>query len=405
MKSTQIITTIILLSGMLIWTGCSKDGKATTSSSSSAISSIASLPASTGEVVSSALMAKPMIEALATTGETFATAGSNAWTSSHSRCFCESIGLSRDLFAEASQPDQIMCYMGVMNDKGMFSNSTYDGTYHYFELTNMSDGPPSTPVIKVKVDKNSDGRISSFEMFMCFGATVGVQTGYIKMTIATDGTTTNITKWIDTFGVMSFSTDVTATGKINSSGDWTSKQIVANRFFNDGSSNDSGMSVTLTQTSTDITLSGSFEGNFGTQSFNDQYYAVTQILNASKMSTLAFGDGSCKFNITYTDSSDASNDYTSGNITESWLGDTRAIVTPATDGAKYAAADAGTMPAVVTVTAVTFDADQTWDCAAGTGGFTTLDFSTAAGIAAETSMDTLCENVDNDSRINCGAVK
>ena len=119
---------------------CSEDNS---DSEASTTDDVASLAKVTEEVSSTSSKLQGKAESVgtfaATTGVKLSEASSLTWSSTHNRAMCESITMVKDLLQEASQPDVILCYVGVMRRNGAFTGTIDDGNYHTFALSGDSE--------------------------------------------------------------------------------------------------------------------------------------------------------------------------------------------------------------------------------------------------------------------------
>ena len=372
------------------------------SSGSSGVSTLSGLPSATGPVSGSGSISKGSGRDIqlfaATTGVTLAGMDSVSWTgSTKSRPFCESAKLIREGYYQAAEPDKILCYIKGMTDNGLFAADVYDGTYKYYSLT--PPGRPTGMKIKFKVAKNG-GNISTFEMFMCEGSS---QNGYVSEDVSNPAAATVSNKFIQASGSnWSFASSISATGAINSSGEWSSKVLTLSNTSEFGASGSIGsfrQKATITQYSNRVFLDAFMAGTYGNATFSNQFYSVVQLLNPSSLATFALGDGSSKYTISH-DDSDNNKDFSSSG-TVSWTGDDQAKMATASDGEQYATANAATLRSVESVS-VSYSSAETWDCSAP-AGFSEVDFNAAGGAGFETSMNACDSKFGADDRnyINC----
>lgn len=346
---------------------------------SSGATSLATLPTTTGAVSSgsssltlsrdSARISSGVLEPFAASTGLKLTAVSTTSFSGKSRGLCETSRLIRDTFRDGARPDKILCYVGVLDKKGLWGSgvNVYDGANHAFSLTNNG-----TEQLRFKLNiQKTNGVITSFKGFTCETQSGSMtQDEYIGMSIANG--VANITA-VDTYAASGNSnvTRATTTGNYGSSG-WTSKSLTVQNvgsFTYGGTTNSQTSSATINQGSSSITLSAWMKGNYGTQPYETDVYGVIQGLNMSKLTTFAIGDGSVLMTGSYNNSNFASSQGAS------WLGDTLAAVTPASSGANYSLAAAGSIPTSSTITSSSIGLSaangETWDCS----GTTTVDMS------------------------------
>jgi hypothetical protein len=393
---TKETIALALIPGLILTTGCSKkSSSAATSTSTTAASSISALPKSTGKVVSSGSSSLLKSDKLAreaefygraaTTGETFKKATGTDWGSTHSRAFCETTSMVKDLYTEAAEPDRILCYIGGMKKKEKFSADVEDGNYHFYKL--LKDGTENLRV-KFRVVKDGD-LITTFEMFTCanFNGTGFEQESYLNQV----NTSTEST--IDTKHLMKMSSEdmdgdgtndetnfggkLNVKGNINSSKQWTSKIITGEKFTSFGSgSNKStfGTSAKITQGIDTLTLEGYYGGNFNmstfSMTFNNKFYSLAQLIGSDKVETFALGDGSSRFSVDFKIGGVASD---SMNTTQSWTGDDRLPLATASEGTYYSQVNDKTLPTQDNPEVLTFGTTESWDCTSDAFKEATLD--------------------------------
>lgn len=359
--------------GIYVLIGCNSQ-TATGGSGSSGISSIASLPKATGTVSGSSSLGDGSLAA--TTGTKLKDVDDSAtWSGGgKSRPMCELATMTREVLREASSTDKTLCYIGKMQTLSKFTGTIDDGTYKYYSIS--FNGTPSMKV-KFKIVKNGSGAITNYEMFTCESSDSGVsysQHEYLSQTLTS--TTAAITaKYVGSSSsggtTYSYGSLTEVSGAIESSGGWSTKTFDASRTFSydgagaaDGSFN---QKLTITQGSSSMTINGYNSATFynsgkaggaGNSTFSMRMYGKTQILDASSLQTLAFGDGTAKAIMTF-DGSDVSGAGAGVAATAHWSGDTRATA----GTSDYAAAVASATPRADdgTVT-ISFTGDQTWDC-------------------------------------------
>lgn len=357
---------------------------ATTESSSSNVFS--SLPEVTGPVTSNVASSLGRYSQLnspqaATTGVLLSSPGS---FTNKSGPMCENVRLVTEIMREASGPDKIMCYMGKMKSTGVLPSSLTidDGVVHYIKLKNLGEGDSVDPVVRFKIVK-TDGAVSLFEMASCFGGSSGSpqQSEYIKQSFS--GTTaTVVTKNLGGESTMSWGSSMTTTGEYDNG--WVSKNINGFRYFNDTQhSYQNVMSINLDQFSDVFKMGIAMNGTASGGTYSNRFYTVAQILNASKLSTLAIGDGSSQAAMSFNDGSQTHS--FSGNV--SWNGDTKENLSTASSGDYYSLASSGALPTAPSSSqTVTFSTDESWDCTVPSGeSFIEADFS-SGGTAIQEGM-------------------
>ncbi len=393
MRLLKISVNILLL---VLIVACGSDSE-TGSSLSTTSDAMAVIPSATGEVVSSSeslARALASYNKLASTGVVLADAGTTTFGAGDSTAMCETAGLLKDVLNEAASPDRILCYIKAMAKTEIIPSNFADGEYHYIKLINLPDagGSNEEPVVKMKITV-TDSRVSDFKLFSCFnGSTASPsQSEYLSQTNSGSSATLS-SKYTGSEDSETYGASATVTGALNSSGDWTSKQLEATNYFNDGSSNSYNMYLNMTQSASDVELSGyrkgSFEFGSQTQTFSDGFYTKAQILGADSLETFALGDGSSKMSINFNDGSTAH----SFSNTFSWLGDSYLPQTPATGGSYYSDVSSESTPTIPSsVSSISFSSDEQWDCSLPSGeSWVEADFEDGG-----TSITTLMTSCDD----------
>jgi hypothetical protein len=243
----------------------------------------------------------------------------------------------------------------------------------------------------------SDGVVTAIKMYMCINSMSTTKNSLYVGQSFEGGKVNSTTSLGVSSGGVSANLRAVATGTLNSSNQWTSKQITSNASFATGASGDhySAESV-LTQNTSTVALSTYRSASFSSTNATAAAYAVVQSLNASKMATFALGDGSAKASFTYGGSSVTAN----ATAAVSWNGDTLLNLSDSTTGDNYAAANAGTLPTGITGSA-TMPTAETWDCTAGAGGFTAPGNATGDGSADLANCQTQYPTGGDSSNIDC----
>lgn len=338
------------------------------------IESLASLPKATSPMASSSSAFLKSYKALATSGMNLSETDSSFFGEQSSRGACEIFNLVRQGINSAAQADQILCYVSNMSGQDAFASildsddlpiDVYDNDWHIFNL-GIDDGDPYSPSrIKMKIDKNEAGSITSFEMFMCFGQGADmVQREYTSQAISGTGFTMRaIGHFVDFEGEGSHSVDVV--GSLNSDGAFTEKTItVANVGTWGGNLN--WQEGVLTQQPGRFYFQGYQSGNWSqgdefSGSYSNAAYALGEILgdSSSLIQDLAIGDGAVHFSSLGTFASpDFSGSY-QDEATDSWNGDNGAHV----EENDFTITASGIIPPEVEAQFVLdFAANETWDC-------------------------------------------
>ncbi len=339
------------------------------SNSSGGITDLNSLPAAVGPVVSSSSINSGVQLFSATTGVTLADFGDVSWSgTSKSRPFCEIGRLIKESYMQISEPDKITCYIAAMKENGAFPTDIDDGNYKYYQLSGAGRPGGGAKLLKFKVVKDSSGNIQSFEMFACNQNRnrSTTQDMYASKDVSNLAAANITAKFGFSAGGVTFSSGATATGAVNTDGDWTSKTITMSNVssFSSRVASSFRQQVTVTQNATTVTATAFMAGDHSSDSFSNRLYGVVQTLNTDSMATYALGDGSAQFAISHTH---LGTTY-SQTGTKSWLGDTQEPLSDATQGEQYTTASSGTLPTVLSqsdISAITaFTTAQTWDCEA-----------------------------------------
>lgn len=410
MKKWNVLSVLTLL---VFMTSCGQESESDnlTANSGSSTSELDGIPSTTGEVVSltssSALSggrglnsASTLRGALntASTGLVLSTADSNTFSSGDSTAMCENSNLIKNVIGDASQPDKIQCYVSAMRKTDVIPSTTdlASGEYLYLRLQNLDTGSSSDAIPRVKLRLiMTDGVVTDFKMFGCFGGTASSpsQSEYVSFELS-NGTGTSLSKYNGSESGSSFGAEASATGSVNSSGQWTSKTLTGTNYYNDGSGNTFNMNLSLTQTASDFLLSAYRSGGFGGATFSDKLYTKLQIIGADSLSTLAIGDGSSKYEISFDPDGAGGTSAYNNSGTDSWLGDTKQNLSTASDGAYHSDVNSFDLSGVSipgSTTAITFSGDEVWDCELPSGAsWTDADFA-SAGQSIQTEMQA-CEN-------------
>ena len=376
---------------------CNQSSTSTSDTSSSSTGTISSLPKATGPVDGSSASAFEAINGLSMSDVTTSAAttgvalkswnNSSLWGATKSRAMCETGSLLQDAFDGAMSPDKIACYVGAVQAANKFSGQTIDdGNYVYFKLVNLPSAGGYQPRIKMKIVK-SGGAITTFEMFSCFDNSTGTtQTEYLSSTIS-NGSVSLTSKNIGGSGTQSYGSSTSVSGTVDSSYKWNSKTITVDRFFTDtGNSGSFSQNATVTQLTSSFRLSGYNKGSWGSgaskQVWTNKFYIAVQGLNMSTPKSVSLGDGSASYAMDFcqnpqggggTSCTGAEATKFSATAVDSWLGDTRAKLTPATGGDYYSIANSGSVPSSTPTVSVSFTGAQTWDCT--NSSFISVDMS------------------------------
>jgi len=307
----------------------------------------------------------------ATTGSNLKTSTSNDFTAgTSSRGACETLNMLRESISAAAQADQIMCYVSTMNDGAAFTGITdgngdeidiYDGEYHIFNL-NLSNDDGNTPSrIKMKLQKDANGSITFFEMFMCNGTGDNMtQSEYVKQEF--DSTSVTMTA-IGRHDQSMHSVDVT--GTLNSSGQYTERAIVVKDSGEMGDGSDSWQESTLTQTPGEFAVSGYRYGLQGSDTHGEQCYSAGELLgdDTDSMTDLAMGDGAISYIASGTWQGQEYREPSTGTGTDAWTGDDLAMLSSAEDSEYYSVVSSATLPDIETTPlTISYESTEIWDC-------------------------------------------
>ena len=412
--------------------GSSNGGGGGGSSDTPSITSIGALPKATSPMASgaSANAAKDATKA-ATTGMSLATTSADSFSASSSRGACEMFNQLRQSINSASNADKILCYVGNM--QSAFENAgtnlnVYDGAWHVLNLNMIQcssdadcrvflpDGSASCtnnactvggqPIggapdrVKMRIQKNAAGSITSFEMFMCLNQNGSSrQNEYTRETI--DGAIFSMRGIGQHGGSGSAGWHVVdVSGTLNANSTFTAKTIRVRNSDSEGN-NSHAQDGTLTQTPGLFSFSGFQYGanssDAGSGTYSNRVYGLGELLNDSStdLTKLAMGDGAVNYleGGTFDNGHDPVGTY-SGEGREAWSGDTIALM----DTNEFlAGAEAGTLPAVGDVSPA-FASDELWDCSDDVGsGIVDLPQTN------ESELTTACSayTVNDRDWINC----
>lgn len=282
-----------------------------------------------------------------------------------------------------------------------------DGNYHVFALDFTGSefdegedaGGPSK--IKVKVNKDSSGNVTSFEMFSCETRNGSdVQTQYVLQTVQNGEFSLElIGGYVQDTSVGDF--QITASAPLNSDGELDGQKTIVMQETHTWNGTDTGSSkLTGIQTSSQMTIYGFQTGDWSNAetdtsgSYTNQLYGINELLDTNvdgedyNIKLLALGDGAVKGLFSGDDGSDSWSD----SVTEAFSADTTQSTTFSESEFADDVSDA-TLPEVETIT-ISFSDSQTWDCSDEADG--TINF---ANIGVDLSS---CENYQlGHNWINC----
>lgn len=396
MKKIAALGMVLVAVGLMAGCGGSSGGSSGGGTDLPTITSISELPKATSPMASaSASISKDGAKAAATGLNLLSTTASTFNSSStQSRGACEMINQMREGVSGAMQADMILCFMAQMDAAGVMPGNVYDGVYHVANLpSELTEGDSGTPSrVKVKVVKDSSGKISEFKMFMCKKKDTSLpvtdsnldQSEYTSMTISGASLTMRaVGKYTDPSGQGYgwHSTDVT--GDLNSSGAFTSKDIVVKNIGSwGGVGNFNWQDGTLTQLPGGFTFYGYRIGDYsnegGSGSWQDKIYGAGQMIGdtSATPANLAMGDGAMNVVTqgTYNSPQYGSGSFGPETILDAWLGDGALALADDTQSEYYTTAQNGALPTPVTgltegtiSSFIAFGTGETWDCTDDTG--------------------------------------
>lgn len=356
-KNIKVLVSLITVVGLL---ACNNKKSDSTESSSSS-NEFSGLAEVTGPVSGNSSTSYTLGALAATNGVSLSSPGS--FSSGTSLPFCENVNLVKEILKEAASPDKILCYMGKMKANNVIPSTLdlADGNTKYVKLLNLPDNGHgnSRPTVKFQIIK-TDGAISSFKMWSCFGgsAATPAQSEYISE-IFSGSTATVQSKYTGSESGSTYGSNMTATGTF-SGGAWASKNISGYRYYSQ-SGNSNVMTLNMNQYADRVDMGIAMKGRFGSSTYLNKFFSVVQLIGSS-LSNFALGDGSSKFSMSYDSDSNGSAEY-SNTGTVSWNGDTRSNLSTASNGDYYTLANSGTVPNDPNASqTVTFSTDETWDC-------------------------------------------
>lgn len=343
----------------------------TTTTGGSTISTIDEVPNTTDPVVSSATASLSLVapRAVVSFGEDTTLADFSGGSGSYGSC--EMINRMRGAIGQAAQGAMIMCFMQQLLDG---NEDVYDGEYHAFDLS-FSDaesdhGAPDH--VKVKVERNSDDEITSFELFACTG---GEQTTYFSGSF--DGTDiTLINKGSSDTEEGSVEYAATVTGEVNTSGLFVGEKVIDLAYINSFTGgNGNYCDTTTTATDDEIEFSG-YCVNTGENTGSESIFsrAALEDDDSANIETWGLGAGAAKIN--------SDNNTDGDDVTQGW--DASGMIDASSAYLSDSAFTSGTIPvSSSTAPDVSFDSAETYDCG-----------DTAEGTITNTieSLSTTCED-------------
>jgi len=276
--------------------------------------------------------------------------------SSSSSGGCLAANDAQQAIAAAAQADYQLCL--IQSTVGAQSATAlgfdlYDGSYH---TVNLSWSGHTYPV-RLKVVRPST-LITSFEMEMCQGIQVNYSTH--TLTANSDGTTALAERTISTSS-SSMQTDITVTGTLNSSLQFTRKLIQENYVLNLPSFAP-WCQYSATQTSSTLAYNGACNdanNSWSTQVLDFQLYDnnTSTAMSSYTPKLLAMGDGGIVVQL----------QGGTTNLQQAWTYGSDTLTTASSANSYLTAARATTAASVPSQFAVSYGSGQTWNCQAATG--------------------------------------
>ncbi len=384
MKQLNWSTAVLLCAGALVASGCGGGPGITSLSAlpkiSAGVQSSSSYPgisfakpgqyslARNGEV-------PPSVAAVSTTGTKLSTGWTTANFSGKSAPMCFMGQMARGMYQNAANNDKVGCYVGVMEKHSLFkdSDAASDGSNYY--TLDLGGGQS----LKIKYRKTRSGNaITRGEMWTCSpgNLTTTQNDEYLLADLSTNPITMSAVRSFsqtESGVTFTYKNRLTASGTVNSSGQWTSKTI--NEMSTFSQSGGSGWSSTqrseLVQSSGQLRLEG--YSSYTPPGGSAEGMAVAGIMEllgetSGLLSDLAIGHGSAKATFPGGGSGQAS-----------WNGDTRNADTTSlvynSDVTNLTAKTASYISSVNTD--ITMTASETWSCSPPTGiTSTAVDYAT-----------------------------
>ena len=399
--------------------GCGKSKPVAAGTGVTGVTSVSGLPKSTGPVAglkASVLRQEGLVTAKATQGILLSDLGTVQW-SGKSRPYCESGRQIREAIKGAADGDKTLCYIGLMGKYKLFNGDIYDGTSKYYTLNNMSaafdtqHAPPSNfvPRVKFKIQKSNSGTISKFEMFSCFNQNPGgsmIQDSYNNMDLSNPAAVSINAVSSGSGNNYTYGNRFTVKGAIDANSAWTSKTLSAtssDTMSGQGFTGTYGSSISIQQFADRFDLTGYMMGTYGTQTFTANMAAIIQGINMDKISTMALGDGSAKYSLSFANSAQGGQTYNQVGV-NSWNGDSAAALTPSTSGDYYTDVNAKVLGSVGSPS-VSFAQSEVWDCnpesAFAQADFSSLSSDDLPKLKADFAACEASYGGENNSWVNC----
>lgn len=329
----------------------------------------------------------------------------NSWTG-QSAPMCQTGEMIIRLLADASKPDQIVCFVGAMEANGFFTPS-YDGTDRYYVLQNTSrqfGRHRAAGDIVLKLNSTKSGKeITDFKMWICrtnrkTRATAQIE--YVSTSLSNGtATVTSVSSFNE--APFLFAQRTVATGNFNFGGSWYSKSISNTGSFEGGSGGTAfqhRQQMTLTQGRDNFALSGYFNGyyNGSANTQTGRLYAKIQASNLSNFQYTELGYGTANYELVYPGK-------TSSTI-RSWNSSGAPIIS--TQGPYYGEVSSEQPPTANAIAVPTFSSAESWNCDSGGQPVTSIDFNSASfkanlGLQGMIAYCIAKYGLNDESKTNC----
>jgi len=304
---------ILGLGLMLSLVACGSSSSSSSSSDEAAITDVGSLPKATSPVVGADGSLSVLPKSLTSKSVSKMALGdysNEAFDGTESRAACEAGNVLKESVSSAAQGDLILCYVQNVAQQNIDSGNLaenaidlYDGEFHVFALAfdENEEGDGQGPSkVRMKITKDADGNITDFVMQACGEG--DTQQEYLHQAISANAFTMS-TKGVHVDDMGTFMHQVDVTGTLNSSGQFTDKEIsIASTWDSEGEQggNSSG---TVTQDASTFTFTGSQAGTHGGGSYGNQVYFQATVddtnedLDNYDIGLLGYGEGAVHRNL------------------------------------------------------------------------------------------------------------
>lgn len=353
------------------------------SSDSAALSDVSSLPKATSPVVGADGSLSVLPKSLSARSVSKLNLGDydEFDFSGSSRAACEAGNVLKEAVSAAAQGDLILCYVQNIAQQNIDSGNLadnnvdiYDGEFHVFTLAfdeSEEDDGQGPSKVRMKITKDADGNISDFVMQAC---STDSQSEYLHQAISGTDFTMTSKGLYDGGGGSTGTHQVSVTGTLNSSGQFTGKTISISSSYSAGDGGAGSSEGTVTQDATTFTFSGSQAGEWGNGTYENRLYFESAVddtntdLDSYDIGLLGYGAGAVQgaFEGTYDGNDDGDTDdenetYTDDGFAEAWDAD----MTQEESNDFSAGVAAATLPEAVGEVSLSFDGDEAYaDCAA-----------------------------------------